>query len=333
MGDTVRHDALRLNPLRPEGAEGSLSLLSGSGASLEEWLEDELPLVLQLMKDRHGLLLRGFGTLDPEGLGRIARLLGGETVDYRFGVSPRNKLNRDVYTSTELEKSVTLPLHNELSFAARWPRWILFTCIRPAESGGETPIADVRRVHSSVDPEIRDRFEEQGVLYLRNYGTETSRVNVSWMQSFETDDPQEVEAFCRDSEIEFDWLEGGALRTKRRAPATRRNPQTGELIWFNQAHLFHSSTLDKAVRRGMLARYGAEGLPRNALYGNGERIPSKTIAEIRHAYDLNTLMFEWQRGDVLVLDNMVFAHGRMPFQGERKVLVAMSGPYDPEEPA
>ena len=32
-----------------------------------------------------------------------------------------------------------------------------------------------------------------------------------------------------------------------------------------------------------------------------------------------------QAGDVLMLDNMLAAHGRRPFKGRRKILVAMSG--------
>jgi ribulose-5-phosphate 4-epimerase/fuculose-1-phosphate aldolase len=39
-------------------------------------------------------------------------------------------------------------------------------------------------------------------------------------------------------------------------------------------------------------------------------------------------MFPWESGDVLLLDNMRFAHSRKPFTGSRKVLVAMSDPID-----
>jgi alpha-ketoglutarate-dependent taurine dioxygenase len=49
--------------------------------------------------------------------------------------------------------------------------------------------------------------------------------------------------------------------------------------------------------------------------------------EIRGAYDSETVKFDWQRGDLLLVDNMLVAHGREPFTGNRKVLVAMAEPF------
>jgi len=33
---------------------------------------------------------------------------------------------------------------------------------------------------------------------------------------------------------------------------------------------------------------------------------------------------DWRTGDVLLVDNVLLAHGRRPFTGDRRVLVAMS---------
>jgi hypothetical protein len=34
--------------------------------------------------------------------------------------------------------------------------------------------------------------------------------------------------------------------------------------------------------------------------------------------------FPWQRGDILMLDNILAAHGRAPYEGPRKILVGMT---------
>jgi len=49
------------------------------------------------------------------------------------------------------------------------------------------------------------------------------------------------------------------------------------------------------------------------------------LDEIRDVYRCHAVQFPWQNGDVMMLDNMLVAHGRTPFKGARKILVAMAG--------
>ncbi|NET49525.1 MAG: TauD/TfdA family dioxygenase, partial [Merismopedia sp. SIO2A8] len=48
------------------------------------------------------------------------------------------------------------------------------------------------------------------------------------------------------------------------------------------------------------------------------------LDEIREVYQQASVSFLWQEGDVLLLDNMLVAHGRKPFVGTRKIVVAMA---------
>jgi alpha-ketoglutarate-dependent taurine dioxygenase len=47
---------------------------------------------------------------------------------------------------------------------------------------------------------------------------------------------------------------------------------------------------------------------------------------LRRLYSEETVSFPWRRGDVMLLENMLTAHGRTPFSGPRKVLAAMARP-------
>jgi hypothetical protein len=114
------------------------------------------------------------------------------------------------------------------------------------------------------------------------------------------------------------------LRTRQVCQAVAVHPLTRETVWFNQAHLFHVSNLEPAVRETLLSVVNEEDLPRQAFYGDGRPIETAVLDEIRDVYQCHAVQFPWQKGDVLMLDNMLAAHGRTPFKGPRKILVAMS---------
>jgi len=70
--------------------------------------------------------------------------------------------------------------------------------------------------------------------------------------------------------------------------------------------------------------YSEDELPRNVYYGDGSSIETEVLEEINRAYLKARFNPKWQKGDVLLLDNLLMAHGRMPFKGDRNVLVTMS---------
>ena len=73
-----------------------------------------------------------------------------------------------VYTSTEFPPHLEIGLHNELSYATWWPERLLFFCRVPATAGGETHIADGRRVLAEINEAVRKRFADKGVTYLQH---------------------------------------------------------------------------------------------------------------------------------------------------------------------
>jgi hypothetical protein len=290
-------------------------------------LQDTLP-VLQRLIDEHlarcgGLLFRGFEVAGIEAFRDFAASFGHPLLDYEFGSTPRTGLGGGVYTSTEYPPHQSIPLHNEQAYTREWPMKIWFYCAIAPEHGGETPVADSRAIHRRVDPAIRSRFAERGVMYVRNYG---NGLDVPWPQVFNTGDRAQVEAFCRSHGIACEWREDGELRTRQVCQGVARHPATGDWVWFNQAHLFHTSNLSPEIRESLLAVVDEDELPRNAYYGNGLPIEDAVLDEIRGVMREEQVMFPWVAGDVLMLDNMLTAHARSPFKGARRIVVAMAEP-------
>lgn len=291
------------------------------GVELSEWAAANRPLIEERLRQHGGLLFRGFGLATPAELEGLVKAVSGNPLEYTYRSTPRHRVEGEVYTSTEYPADQTIPLHNEMSYSREWPRKIFFLCAVAAPRGGETPIADSARVYGGVPEPVRERFLEHGVMYVRNYG---GGLDLPWQEVFQTSEREVVESFCADRGIEVEWLPEDRLRTRQVCQAVVQHPEDDVPLWFNQAHLFHVSSLAPEVRRSLLAEIPEEELPRNAFYGDGSSIPEGDLAAVRGAYEGATVEFPWQDGDVLLLDNMRVAHGRRPFSGPRKVLVGMA---------
>ena len=269
--------------------------------------------------ERHGaLLFRGFAITDPDALERFASVF----VDDLFGENgehPRAALGGNVYTPVFFPPEEKLLWHNENSFNDEGPTRIWFCCARPADSGGETPVVDSRAVHRGLDPALREEFTAKGVMYLRTYGT---GLGLDWRDVFRTGDRAEVEARCARQGLRHEW-HGDRLRTTAVRPAVLRHPRTGEWSWFNQAQHWHTACLSTEVRESLLSTLAPEELPRSCRFGDGTPIPDEAMHEILRVYQELEVSFPWERGDVLLLDNILTAHARNPFRGERELLVAM----------
>ncbi len=124
--------------------------------------------------------------------------------------------------------------------------------------------------------------------------------------------------------INVQWKNGNRLRTTQVRPAVRRHAKSGALVWFNHAAFFHISNLEEATRRSTLEVLGEDELPFNTFYGDGSPIESPVLENIRDAYRQETVSFQWLKGDILMLDNMLVAHGRESFSGPRQVVFIMA---------
>lgn len=293
------------------------------GVDIVSWALNHRELIHSHLLKHGGILFRDFNISSPEVFEQFALACSSELLEYRERSSPRTLVGNNIYTSTDYPPGQSIFFHNENSYQRSWPMKIFFFCMTPSIQGGETPIVDCRKVFEGIDWRIRGRFIEKGWMLVRNFG---DGLSLSWQSVFQTEDKTAVEDYCRKAGIETEWR-GDRLRTRQRRQAVASHPMTGELVWFNHAAFFHVSTLDSSAREILLAGLNEEDLPNNSYYGDGSPIELSVIEEIREAYRKEAAIFVWQEGDILMLDNMLSAHGRNPFVGPRKILVAMSEPF------
>ncbi|OMP79228.1 class II aldolase/adducin family protein [[Flexibacter] sp. ATCC 35208] len=294
-----------------------------NNTTLKDWLIANKPQVDKLYTTYGAVLFRGFKVGNEDDFQQVCQSFAGKLLDYTEPSTPRTKVNDKVYTSTEYPKERHIPLHNEHSYTDTWPGKIWFYSREAAVSGGETPIADAALVYRLMPVALRDKFEQLGVSYVRTFHKD---IDLPWQKVFGTDSREEVEMLCKKKGMTFSWKENDVLQTSYTVQGVAVHPLSGEKVWFNQAHLFNIMSLDEVTRTSLIELLGAANVPRNSFLGDGSVLSKEDLDAIAAAYAKASIIFPWQNNDVLLLDNMRFAHGRRPFTGNRKVLVAMSDP-------
>lgn len=293
------------------------------GVNLLAWLGGALDLVERHLLKHGAVLFRNFEVNCSEQFEQVVQSVCGELLEYQERSSPRTNVGGRIYTSTDYPAEHSIFLHNENSYQQTWPMKIFFYCAQAATEGGQTPIADCRRVLQRIPQEIRDLFVEKKWMYVRNFG---DGFGLPWQTVFQTTDTSMVDEHCRRVGVRVEWKEGGRLKTHAVRTAVSRHPITHEQVWFNHATFFHVTMLEEKVRAALLSEFKEEDLPTNTYYGDGSRIEPSVLNHLREAYRQEMVVFSWQEGDVLMLDNMLTAHGRAPYAGPRRILVGMGQP-------
>jgi alpha-ketoglutarate-dependent taurine dioxygenase len=298
----------------------------GRSQPLADVLQAESAIFEEKLLEHGALLFRGFSINSVSTFDGVVQAFSSQRMGYVFRSTPRTAMAAGIFTATEYPPEQEIPLHSENAYQRTWPMKLAFCCLTPAASGGATPIADMRRVTAALDPKLLNRFESRRIRYVRHY---RPYLDLPWQTVFQTDSPSDVARFCGEHGLEHRWLEKDVLQTTHACQGVAYHPRTNERLLFNQAHLFHASSLGPNNERALINLFGRNGLPRHALYGDGEEIPLDDLESVRIALRAEAVDLHWQTGDVLLVDNMQVAHGRRPFSGQRRVLAALLEPYSP----
>lgn len=295
-----------------------------ASSELAGWYTDNKALVEKQLLTHGAILLRNLELDSLEKFDDFLHIFSSDFMSYVDGFSPRTKLTSNIYTSTEYDSDFFISLHNELSYSAKWPAKLFFSCLIPPVTGGETAIADGRQILDAIDKSLLEEMEAKGVRYVRNLHSGNGP-GPSWQQTYETSEKTVVENFCRSSNIQFTWKKDGGIKLVQYRPATIIHPVTGEKVWFNQVDQFHPSHFEADIYETLMMMYDndEEELPMYGSFGDGSKISREAIGEIRSAVESRISLTPWKTGDLLMVDNVLVCHGRMPFKGARKILVSM----------
>lgn len=310
-------------------APGRPATAPGAGwADLAEaaaWAEASRPELTEALRRHGALFIRDLPLRSVEDVAVLRDALVPARTPYREKATPRTRLGDDVYSSTDLPPSQAIRMHNENSYTLTFPGVLLFACLIAPPEGGATPVADCRQVLAALPPRVTEKMRAVGWRLTRSY---SEHISTSWQTAFATEDTGAVERYCADNLIAHEWRPDGTLRTSQVRPGVISHPVTGDEVWFNHLLFWNEWALDPELRETMVDEFGPDGLPFNTAFGDGDPLTRDDLAAIQAAYDAATVRQTWRPGDLMLVDNILTAHGRDPFRGDRKIVVAMGDPIE-----
>lgn len=302
-------------------------------------------------------LLRGLPLASPLALSAMLNELNISALPYTSGVAIRQQVSPGVLQASVEPSQINIEPHWEMSYAPVFPHVVFFYChSRPAASGeGLTPITDGRAVRRDLERlGIPEMFAKRGgVLYSFFYPSKADDRSLfgsfTWEQAFGTDEKKVVESFLSGRQKDFPSLRWSwiteytgapeSLSYTFRADAEIPHPHVpGERVWFNQAtsmhrSYFHAHTsfpslLDVPVPfEANSSNAACRRYPFDTSFGDGTEIPETIVRTLRQVYWNNSVVFQWEAGDLLILDNLVTAHGRLEFDStvsNRQIFVSLA---------
>lgn len=341
-----------ISPLDADKPDGLLVVRPNNATEkqfLTNYIEQNKESINNTLYKNGALLFRGFNINTAQDFEDIAHVIDAELKNNYLGTSPRNSITKYTFSASELPPYYPIPQHCEMSFLKFPPRKLFFYCHVAPAANGETPVCDFRKVYNQLDKEVREAFETKGVKTIRNYDgpDSTSKLDLwklkRWDEVFNTTDKQKVEATCKEYNIDFEWLPGNKLRLFNQQEAIIHHPVTGEKVWFNHTQVFHKDAaafeykhIAKRHKKLSATFYSALtsfltftkklttrniDLGTHTVFNDSSEIPTEYVAHLEEVIWNNMQFFQWQKGDIVAIDNFSTSHGRMPYKGPREVYV------------
>lgn len=289
------------------------------------WLTENKAHIREALLKHGALYMHRLPIESTDDFARVRDALVRQRASYKEQATPRSHFGAEVYSSTDLPPSQSLRPHNENSYTLTFPGLLVFGCLTAPETGGATPVTDVRSVLQQIPPALLGKFRDRGWALTRNY---VDHLGLAWTTAFATEDRKVVSGYCDENLIAHEWCGDGHLKTVQRRSAVITHPGNGQEVWFNHAVFWSEWSLDPDVREVLREELGAGNLPFSTSFGDGEPISESDNGLIDEAYQRATVRESWKPGDVMIVDNILAAHGREPFRGSRKIAVAMGDPVD-----
>ena len=204
---------------------------------------------------------------------------------------------------------------------------------------GATFVSDSVQAHDYImQTKLGQKLKEKGLCFLRRMtdaeapaGSDASSVVYNhWQTSWMTNDPDEAVVAANKQGLEVEWVEDAQ---NGRIMLTKYFKSAFEYVPFLDRNIMVTSIADDGEWFDSwpgIMNVPQELRPLEMLFGDGEPFTLEEKQEWTDAYDLFGVPIPWKAGDVAVICNYRFAHGRPGIEvlpGEKRELGVMLGRF------
>ncbi|PRQ51098.1 putative TauD/TfdA-like domain-containing protein [Rosa chinensis] len=287
-------------------------------SALTQTIGAQRPYLEAQLRQAGAVLLRDFPFNSASDFNDVVEAFGFEELPYVGGAAPRTNVVGRVFTANESPPDQKIPFHHEMAQVPEFPSKLFFFCEVEPGSGGETPIVLSHIVYERMKekyPEFVEKLEEHGLLYTRVLGEgddPSSPIGRGWKSTFLTKDKNIAEQRAAKLGMKLEWLEDGVKSIMGPIPAVKYDSTRQRKIWFNSMVAAYTGWED------------ARNDPVKAVtFGNGNPLPADVIYDCLKILEEESVAIPWQKGDVLLLDNLAVLHSRKSFTPPRRVLASL----------
>ncbi|MBD2607032.1 TauD/TfdA family dioxygenase [Scytonema hofmannii FACHB-248] len=286
-------------------------------------------LTVKLRKNGH-VLIRNLVSIDEHS---IVTILGGagQLMDYRYGNTVRENIkNSQALKVTTWPRELMLPAHNEMTYHIEFPTKIAFLCQEPSKYGGETSLYDCAKSFEYLSREMQQKVTHQDVICRKRYVQQDNHNHYpSWQQvlgkgsSFN----EAIEHFTSlGYQCNYFLPENQAVEQNVSSTIIETTLPRPMVYSYQGRQCLHASMVP-LVSHWCNQLWPDVTPPLTVTWENGEPITHDEFNEMNEAILSARINYGgWQKNDVLIIDNLRIAHGRLPFLGQRSIGVLMAEP-------
>jgi len=264
-------------------------------------------------------------------------------MEYKGGSNWRNWIEPNVY-DTGAPKEAWIHYHHEMAYIKASPAMIGF-CAKTAlpDGRGATFVSEqVQVTEELLATEFGQKLKEKGICYTRcltdevHYrDQEQSEFDVynHWQKSMGTEDPETAEAVATERGLKVEWdldhpRYGRYMKTKFYCDVYEYCPATDRNVLFASV-ADHWMWFDTWPGVKLLPN---DERPLKITYGDDSEMTADELRQFVAIYDKFGIPLDWRVGDIAIMCNYRWAHGRPIFhlqEGESRELgVVLGGTFE-----